>query len=37
MTLRDKAEYLEGIKRKRGEAAYHLLRNEMLAQKKAIK
>ena len=37
MTLRDKAAYLEDIKRKRGEAAYHLLRNEMLAQKEAAK
>jgi len=37
MSLRGKAEYLEKIKLKRGEAAYHLLRNEMLAQKKAIK
>ena len=36
MTLRDKAEYLEGIKRKRGEAAYHLLRNEMLATKRKL-
>ena len=33
MTLPDRAGYLEGIKRKRGEAGYHLLRNEMLAIK----
>jgi hypothetical protein len=34
MSLRGKAEYLEKIKLKRGEAAYHLLRNEMLAMKR---
>ena len=37
LKLPDRAGYLEGVKLKRGEAGYHLLRNEMLAQKKATK
>ena len=30
LTLRNRVAYLEGVKLKRGEAGYHLLRNEML-------
>tara|TARA_R110000868_G_scaffold357075_1_gene618483 strand:- start:155 stop:382 length:228 start_codon:yes stop_codon:yes gene_type:complete len=36
MTLRDKAGYLKDVRAKRGDAGYHLLRNEMLAIKEML-
>jgi len=37
LTLPHKRRYLEDIKTKRGEAAYNILRNEMLAVRNAAK